>query len=61
MAQWVKEPTVADQVTAEVRVRSLAWELTHVTGAIEKQGKKSHADDSNFPYALYFGDHGSRM
>ena len=40
MAQWVKDPTVADQVTAEVRVRSLAWELTHVTGAIEKQEKK---------------------
>ena len=33
MAQWVKDPTAAAQVTAEAKVLSLAQEVLYAAGA----------------------------
>ena len=37
---WVKDPTAAAQVTAEVQVWSLAWELPHATAGAKKKKKR---------------------
>ena len=51
---WVKDPTAAAQVTAEVQVWSLAWELPHATAGAKKKkkGRKEEKDTKVPPLAV---------
>ena len=40
MAQWVKNPSVAAQVTAVAWIHFLAWELSYAVDAAMKKKKK---------------------
>ena len=43
--QWVKNLTAAAQVSAEVQVLPLAWELSQATGtAIKKKKRKENSE-----------------
>ena len=40
VVQWVKNPTAAAPVTAEVQVRSPAWELSYAAGVAKKKEQR---------------------
>ena len=47
--QWVKNPTAAAWVTAEVWVQSLAWELPYAAGLAMKERKERERERKEKP------------